>query len=85
MELIFKVINFVKCYGKVVVMDYCDFDLMLGEILVVIGDNGVGKLILIKVLFGVVIFDEGEVFFEGKKVSFYLLNDVCNSGIEMVY
>ena len=85
MEPILKATNLVKRYGKVVAMDHCDFDLMPGEILAVIGDNGAGKSTLIKALSGAVTPDEGEVFLEGKKVSFHSPNDARNSGIETVY
>lgn len=85
MEPILKATNLVKRYGKVVAMDHCDFDLMPGEILAVIGDNGAGKSTLIKALSGAVIPDEGEVFLEGKKVNFHSPNDARNSGIETVY
>jgi len=37
----------VKRYGRVTALDYADFDLMPGEILAVIGDNGAGKSSLI--------------------------------------
>lgn len=66
-------------------MDYVDFEFYFGEILVVIGDNGVGKLIFIKVLSGVVQFDEGDVLFDGQLVNFILLIDVREVGIEIVY
>ena len=85
MEPILKATNLVKRYGKVVAMDHCDFDLMPGEILAVIGDNGAGKSTLIKALSGAVTQDEGEVFLEGKKVNFNSPNDARNSGIETVY
>jgi fructose transport system ATP-binding protein len=85
MEPILKATNLVKRYGKVVAMDHCDFDLMPGEILAVIGDNGAGKSTLIKALSGAVTPDEGEVFLEGKKVNFHSPNDARNSGIETVY
>jgi fructose transport system ATP-binding protein len=85
MEPILKATNLVKRYGKVVAMDHCDFDLMPGEILAVIGDNGAGKSTLIKALSGAVTPDEGEVFLEGKKVNFNSPNDARNSGIETVY
>ena len=55
----------VKRYGKVTALDQCDFDLMPGEILAVIGDNGAGKSSLIKALSGAVQPDEGEITLEG--------------------
>lgn len=85
MEPILKAQNLVKRYGKVTALDHCDFELMPGEILGVIGDNGAGKSTLIKSLCGAVIPDQGEVFLEGKKVSFASPIQARNKGIETVY
>lgn len=84
-EPILKGRNLVKRYGKVVALDHCDFDLLPGEILAVIGDNGAGKSTLIKAVSGAVIADEGEVFLEGQKVSFQSPIDAREAGIETVY
>ena len=35
--------NLVKRYGHVTAINYSDFELLPGEILAVIGDNGAGK------------------------------------------
>ncbi len=75
----------VKRYGRVTALDHCDFELMPGEILAVIGDNGAGKSTLIKALSGAVIPDEGEVWLEGKRVHFQSPIDARENGIETVY
>jgi len=75
----------VKRYGRVTALDHCDFELMPGEILAVIGDNGAGKSTLIKALSGAVIPDEGEVWLEGKRVNFQSPIDARENGIETVY
>ena len=85
MEPILTARNIVKRYGHVTAIDHCDFDLYPGEILAVIGDNGAGKSSLIKVLSGAVQPDAGEVFLEGRKVSFASPNDARAAGIETVY
>jgi len=77
--------NLVKRYGRVTAIDHCDFDLMPAEILAVIGDNGAGKSSLIKAVSGATIPDEGEVWLEGKKVSFNSPNEARKAGIETVY
>jgi fructose transport system ATP-binding protein len=82
---ILKARNIVKRYGRVTAINNCDFDLMPGEILAVIGDNGAGKSSLIKVLSGATIPDEGEVWLEGRQVHFQSPNDARNAGIETVY
>jgi fructose transport system ATP-binding protein len=75
----------VKRYGKVTALDHCDFDLMPGEILAVIGDNGAGKSSLIKALSGAVIPDEGEIRLEGRPVAFRTPIEARAEGIECVY
>jgi fructose transport system ATP-binding protein len=85
MEPILKGRNLVKHYGRVTALDHCDFDLMPGEILAVIGDNGAGKSTLIKAISGAVVPDEGEIWLEGKKVSFTSPIDGRKAGIETVY
>ncbi|MCH2077557.1 MAG: ATP-binding cassette domain-containing protein [Rhodobacteraceae bacterium] len=85
MEPILKARNLVKRYGRVTALDHCDFDLMPGEILGVIGDNGAGKSTLIKALCGAVIPDQGDVFLDGKKVSFSSPIEAREEGIETVY
>ena len=74
-----------KRYGKVTALDNCDFDLMPGEILAVIGDNGAGKSSLIKALSGAIRPDSGDIFLDGKKVSFSSPIDARNAGVETVY
>jgi fructose transport system ATP-binding protein len=75
----------VKRYGRVTALDHCDFELMPGEILGVIGDNGAGKSTLIKALCGAVTPDEGNVYLDGKPVSFASPIDARKHGIETVY
>lgn len=77
--------NLTKRYGRVTALDSCDFDLMPGEILAVIGDNGAGKSSLIKAVSGAVIPDEGEVYLEGRQVHFTSPIDAREEGIETVY
>jgi fructose transport system ATP-binding protein len=77
--------NLVKRYGKVTALDNCDFDLLPGEILAVIGDNGAGKSTLIKALSGAVVPDSGQILLDGNPVTFNVPNDARAAGIETVY
>lgn len=85
MEPILRGRNLVKRYGKVTALDRCDFDLMPGEILAVIGDNGAGKSTLIKAISGAVMADEGEIWLEDKQIDFHSPIDAREAGIETVY
>lgn len=72
-------------FGRVVALDNCDFDLMPGEVLGVIGDNGAGKSTLIKALSGALRPDHGEVRLEGELVQFHEPLEARRAGIETVY
>ncbi len=75
----------VKRYGRVTALDHCDFELMPGEILAVIGDNGAGKSTLIKAVSGAVTPDAGTVKLEGEEIRFTSPIDAREAGIETVY
>lgn len=50
-----------------------------------VGDNGAGKSTLIKGIAGIYPFNEGEVYFEGKRVHIHNPKDSAALGIEVVY
>jgi fructose transport system ATP-binding protein len=75
----------VKRYGRVVAIDNADFDLMPGEILGVIGDNGAGKSSLIKALSGAIRPDAGEILLDGAPITFNSPIEARKAGIETVY
>jgi fructose transport system ATP-binding protein len=75
----------VKRYGHVTALAGCDFELLPGEILAVIGDNGAGKSSLIKALSGALTPDSGQLLLDGKPVRFHGPADARRAGIETVY
>ncbi|MFN3292726.1 MAG: ATP-binding cassette domain-containing protein [Gemmobacter sp.] len=85
MQPILTARGLVKRYGRVTALDNCDFDLMPGEILAVIGDNGAGKSSLIKALSGAIAVDEGEIRLDGQPVRFASPLEARGAGIETVY
>ena len=85
MEPILKARNLTKRYGKVTALNNCDFELYPGEILAVIGDNGAGKSTLIKAVSGAVVPDEGQIWLDGREVSFKTPIEARDAGIETVY
>ena len=66
-------------------MNNVDLSLNRGEILGLVGDNAAGKSTLMKILSGVYLPDNGEVFFKGKRVAFHSPSDSREIGIEMIY
>ena len=75
----------VKTFGHVIGLAGVDLVLNAGEVLGIIGDNGAGKSTLIKCLTGALQPDRGEIFLEGKPVSFKSPTDSRLAGIETVY
>ncbi|MFI9817616.1 ATP-binding cassette domain-containing protein [Saccharothrix variisporea] len=75
----------VKRYGRVTALAGADLELLPGEILAVIGDNGAGKSSLIKALSGALVPDEGEILVDGQPVSFTNPIDARRAGIETVH
>jgi general nucleoside transport system ATP-binding protein len=75
----------VKKYGSVVANDGVDLDVRKGEVHAIFGENGAGKSTLMKILYGLVQPDEGELYIEGEKVRFHSPADALNAGIGMVH
>ncbi|WP_433468534.1 ATP-binding cassette domain-containing protein [Spirillospora sp. CA-128828] len=84
-ETVMSARGLVKRYGQVTALDGCDFDLLPGEVLAVIGDNGAGKSSLIKALTGAVQPDAGEISLDGVPIRFHGPLDARRKGIETVY
>ncbi|MEQ8600095.1 MAG: ATP-binding cassette domain-containing protein [Devosia sp.] len=85
MQPILSASNLCKRYGRVTALDNCDFELMPGEILAVIGDNGAGKSSLIKALSGAIKVDSGDIYLDGQPVHFNSPIDARHAGVETVY
>jgi fructose transport system ATP-binding protein len=84
-ETVLSARKLIKTFGKVIGLDGVDVDLFPGEVLSIIGDNGAGKSTLIKALTGALTPDSGQVFLDGREVSFKTPQDARSSGIETVY
>ncbi len=74
-----------KSFGAVQALYKVDFSAREGEVMALVGDNGAGKSTLIKGIAGIYPFDEGEIFFDGKKVNISNPRDSAALGIEVVY
>ena len=59
-----------KAFGGVVALDGVDFAGRSGSIHAVLGENGAGKSTLIKIIAGVLSPDAGQLFLDGRPVSF---------------
>ena len=84
-ENVLEVRNLSKSFGPVQALSNVSFTVGKGEIVGLVGDNGAGKSTIINLLMGVYQPDEGEIYFEGKRVTFDSPRDSRATGIEPVY
>lgn len=83
---ILKVVNLTKIYPGGTLANYnINFSINRGEIHALVGENGAGKSTLMKMLFGMEEITSGEMFLEGKKVTFSSSKEAIAHGIGMVH
>lgn len=80
-----EVRNLRKLFGRIVALDGVDLAIEENEIFALVGDNGAGKSTLMNVLSGVHEPTEGELYYDGERVSFSNPEDARELGIETVY
>ena len=73
-----------KRFGSLVANENVSLELYKGEVLALLGENGAGKTTLTKMLFGIYQPDEGELFVEGRRVSFRSPADAVRHGVGFV-
>jgi ABC-type sugar transport system ATPase subunit len=74
-----------KRFGGVVALSRVDLKVYPGEVIGLVGDNGAGKSTLIKILAGAYQPDEGEIFFEDRRVHLHTPRAAKDLGIETSY
>jgi ABC-2 type transport system ATP-binding protein len=68
MDVIIKAENVTKQFKKQVVLDHVELQVEKGTVCGLVGANGSGKTVLLKVLCGFMLPDEGEIRIKGKKI-----------------
>ena len=84
-DTLLKVDNINVFYGNIHAVKDVSFEVNEGEIVTLIGANGAGKSTLMKCMFGIYKMDEGEIEYEGEKVTIPTPLDALNRGIAMVH
>ena len=74
-----------KAFPGVQALDHVDFDLLPGEVHVLVGENGAGKSTLMKVLTGAYPYDQGEIFINQTHSPHWNPTIARNNGVAMVY
>ena len=80
-----EVRNITKRFPGVLALDDMSLQFMPGEVHAVVGENGAGKSTLMKIMAGAYIPDAGEIFLDGRKVSFQHPVDAQLKGISIIY
>lgn len=80
--------NISKSFGGNVVLDGVNLEIRDGEVLTVIGQSGAGKSVLMKIMLGLVVPDEGRIIVDDVDVTDYTeeqMNETVRTKIGMVY
>ena len=84
-EYLLEMKNICKSFPGVKALQKVDFQLNAGEIHALLGENGAGKSTLIKVLGGIYIPEEGQIFIDGKEVAITGVNAARDNGISIIH
>ena len=84
-ESVLRVEKITKFFPGVVALSGVDFDLLPGEVHVIIGENGAGKSTLIKLLSGVYPKDSGRFLVDGREVDIGSVHKAQALGISTIY
>ena len=84
-EYLLEMKNICKSFPGVKALQKVDFQLKAGEIHALLGENGAGKSTLIKVLGGIYIPEEGQVYIDGKEVAITGVNAARDNGISIIH
>lgn len=74
-----------KRFPGVLALNNVNLTVKAGEVHALLGENGAGKSTLIKVLGGIYIAEEGEIFIEGKKVTIDGVKAAQENGIAIIH
>jgi branched-chain amino acid transport system ATP-binding protein len=79
-----KTESIVSGYGKVMIINDVNIDIQPGEVVSIIGRNGVGKSTFLKTVMGLLRHNQGSIYFDGQDVSKKKSYDRATSGMGYV-
>ena len=85
MEALVRMENVTKEFPGVKALDNISFDIMPGEVHILLGENGAGKSTLMKILSGVYQPTSGKIYLKGKEYDKLTPKDSYENGISIIY
>ena len=85
MEAVVTIENVTKEFPGVKALDNISFDIMPGEVHILLGENGAGKSTLMKILSGVYQPTSGKIYLKGKEYDKLTPKDSYENGISIIY
>ncbi|KXZ39718.1 ribose transport system ATP-binding protein [Alkalithermobacter thermoalcaliphilus JW-YL-7 = DSM 7308] len=82
---ILEMVGISKVFPGVKALDNVNLKLYEGKVMALLGENGAGKSTLMKILSGVYIKDEGEIFYKGEKNEIKGPKDAQEKGIAIIH
>ena len=84
-KYVLEMVNIDKRFQGVHALKSCSVNLMPGEVLALVGENGAGKSTIMKILTGIYQADSGGIIYFGQNVIFKSPRDAQNAGISIVH
>ena len=84
-NIVLSIRDMSKSFGRNRVLTRINLDVKAGTVMGLMGENGAGKSTMKKSLFGTNQKDEGNIFLDGKEVSFSGPREALENGIAMVH
>jgi len=84
-DVVLRVENVSKYFGRIAALRGVSFELERGKILGLVGDNGAGKSTLLKIIAGVLKPTSGKIYLDGREVRFRNAAEAMARGIAITY
>ncbi len=84
-EIVLEMKNIHKKFPSVKALDGAYLKIRKGTVHALMGENGAGKSTLMKVLFGIHLPDDGEIFLDGRRIAFKSPKHALENGVAMVH